>query len=103
MQLLLAIRTTNGGGRLAAVFSHFLLDLPIHPKFLALFPHSAAHMGVVVSGTLGATKYWWVQLAVLLLLTGIYAWGAWRSRHSNNLIAASCVFLVGLHLLMFPG
>jgi hypothetical protein len=86
-----------------AVFSHFLLDLPIHPKFLALYPHSVAHMGIVVSATLGAMNYWWVQLAVLLPLTGMYAWGASRSRHSNNLIAASAIFLIGLHLLMFPG
>ena len=28
-----------------AVFSHFLLDLPMHPPDLALWPDSAAHVG----------------------------------------------------------
>ena len=29
-----------------AVFSHFLLDLPMHPPDLALWPNSASHVGV---------------------------------------------------------
>ena len=28
-----------------AVFSHFLFDLPMHPKDLALWPHAATHLG----------------------------------------------------------
>ena len=28
-----------------AVFSHFLLDLPMHPPDLALWPNSASHLG----------------------------------------------------------
>ena len=86
-----------------AVFSHFLLDFSIHPKFLALYPHSSLHLGIVLSGTLGATKYWWTQLCVVGVLTAIYAQGARRLRFKANLIGASCVVIVGLHLLMFPG
>jgi membrane-bound metal-dependent hydrolase YbcI (DUF457 family) len=29
-----------------AVFSHFLLDYPMHPGDLALWPHSSAHVGL---------------------------------------------------------
>jgi hypothetical protein len=86
-----------------SVFSHFFLDFPIHPKFLALYPHSSLHLGLALSGTIGAIKYWWVQMGVLALLTAIYAQGAHRLRFQTNLIAASCVVLLGLHLLMFPG
>src|SRR5215470_3362453 len=50
-----------------AVFSHFLLDLPIHPKPLALYPHSAVHLGIGLSQVDRAT-YWWVQLAVVVAL-----------------------------------
>jgi hypothetical protein len=86
-----------------AVFSHFLLDFPVHPKFLALYPHSSLHVGIALSGTIGAMKYWWVQMCVLAALTPIYAHGARRLGFQTNLIAASCVLLLGLHLLMFPG
>jgi hypothetical protein len=86
-----------------AVFSHFLLDFPIHPKFLALYPHSSLHLGIVLSGTLGAAKYWRTQLCVLGVLTAIYVQGARRLRFKANLIGASCVVIAGLHLLMFPG
>jgi hypothetical protein len=85
-----------------AVVSHFILDLPIHPRFLALYPHSGIHMGVFLSGTLGARKYWWTQLAVVFVLTLVYIHGARRARVPSNLIAATSVLLLGLHLLMFP-
>jgi len=86
-----------------AVFSHFILDFPVHPRFLALYPHSSLHVGLTLSGTIGATKYWWVQMCVLASLTAIYVQGAHRLRVQANLVAASCVVLFGLHLLMFPG
>jgi hypothetical protein len=86
-----------------AVFSHFLLDFPIHPKFLALYPHSSLHVGIALSGTIGAMKYWWVQMCVVAALTPIYALGGRRLGFQPNLIAATCIVLLGLHLLMFPG
>lgn len=86
-----------------AVFSHFILDLPIHPKFLAIYPHSSDHVGLFLSGNLGAKRYWWAQLFVVLAITLVYVQGARRMRFQPNLLAASCVILLGLHLLMFPG
>lgn len=87
-----------------SVFSHFLLDLPIHPKTIAFFPHSSIHLGWN-SWTFGlapfwrATHYWWIELVVLVLLCLVYVIGAAKARFSPNLIAASCIFILGLHLM----
>lgn len=90
-----------------AVFSHFLLDMPIHPKNLALYPHSRAHLGGSLWGFGGrnfwfATRYWWVQLAVLLLLVFVYVQGARKARAPLNLICASALLIIGLHLMTLP-
>jgi hypothetical protein len=87
-----------------SVFSHFLLDVPIHPKNIALFPHSAAHLGWGLwsfgqTPWLGATKYWWVEMAVLSVLAVVYIQGARKARIPSNLMAASCLLVLGLHLL----
>lgn len=85
-----------------AVFSHFLLDLPIHPKNLALYPHSAIHLGWGL-WRIGPKNYWYVQLGVVIVLTFVYAQGARKLRFAANLIGASCIFLVGLHLMTWRG
>jgi hypothetical protein len=90
----------------AAVFSHFLLDLPFHPKDLALYPYSNVHLGWNLwdigadKSLLGATNFWWAQLVVLLVLLAAYALAARARAFPANLIGASCVTVVGLHLLM---
>lgn len=87
-----------------SVLSHLVLDLPIHPKPIALFPHSSVHVGWnswnfgLSRGWLGATHYWWIELAALIVLIGIYVRGARRS-FAMNLILASCLIVVGLHLM----
>src|SRR5437762_12690234 len=51
-----------------AVFSHFLLDFPVHPKRLALAPLSGVYLGWDLlawgsrPGWLGAINDWWLQL-----------------------------------------
>jgi hypothetical protein len=88
-----------------AVISHFLLDLPIHPKNIALFPYSRARLGWnlwefgLARSWLGITHYWWIELAVLLGLCAVYVAGAWRNRFPKSLVAASCVAVLGLHLM----
>ncbi len=81
-----------------AVFSHFLLDLPIHPKDLALYPHSDTHLGWGL-WSIGPRKYWYVQLCVLTVLTLVYAHGAPKLNIPRHLVAATCVLLLGLHLM----
>jgi hypothetical protein len=85
-----------------AVFSHFLLDLPIHPKDLALYPHSTVHLGWGL-WRIGPLYYWFAQLGVLLALLGVYVQGSLRQRLARDRIAMSCYLVVALHLLMFPG
>jgi hypothetical protein len=84
-----------------AVISHFFLDLPIHPKNLALYPHSSVHLGWGL-WRIGATNYWWVQLCVVIALTSVYALGARILKFTNNLIVASCILVLGLHLMTWP-
>jgi len=54
-----------------AVFSHFLLDLPMHPGDLALWPGSTVHLGMGLWRTL-PTAWWFVELAVLGAGLGYY-------------------------------
>lgn len=88
-----------------AVGSHFPLDALIHPKPLALYPHSAAHIpwdlwtwGAATAPAV-ATHYWWCELAVLLVLLAVYVGGMRQSALPRRLVAACCVALIGLHLL----
>jgi hypothetical protein len=88
-----------------AVFSHFLLDLPIHPLPLELYPHSSIHLGWAlwqwgsVPAALGQSRYWWVQLGVTLPLLAAYLLGRRRAAQPLNLAVASCVVVLGAHLL----
>ena len=81
-----------------AVFSHFLLDLPIHPKDLALYPHSTMHLGWGL-WSIGKRNYWYVQFCVLTILIWAYAQGATKLKFPGDLTAATCVLLLGLHLM----
>ena len=48
----------------AAVFSHFLFDLPVHPADMALWPGSSIHLGFGLWRAL--PKGWWfVELGVI--------------------------------------
>jgi hypothetical protein len=92
-----------------AVFSHFLLDFPVHPKRLALAPLTRVYLGwdLLVWGSrpgwLGAINDWWLQLAVLLALLLVYATGAHTSDLQPSAVAASIVLLIGIQLLtLFP-
>ena len=82
-----------------AVFSHFLLDMPIHPKRLALYPYSSVHIGWVASHGVFALKNWLVELFVVIALSVVYVIGAKRNSCPANLIAATLVLVGGLQLL----
>jgi hypothetical protein len=88
-----------------AVASHFLLDVLIHPKPLALYPHATLHApwDLWIWGTSKTsflfTHYWWIQFAIMVPLIGVYAVGARKRGFPTNLIAATALSLLGLHLL----
>ncbi len=92
-----------------AVFSHFVLDFPVHPKRLALAPMTDIYLGWDFlawgsrPGWLGAVNDWWLQLFVLLALLFVYVTGVRRAPMPASLVAAGCVVLLGLQLLtLFP-
>ena len=88
-----------------AGLSHFFLDFLIHPARLALYPHSSVHLGWdlwqygLTRSWLGATRYWWYELATLIVLLALYLWFSRKNRLPLNLVAASCVSVIGLHLM----
>ena len=85
----------------AAVFSHFLLDIPMHPPDLALWPGSSTHIGLGLWQTFPA-GWWFIELGVILVGWGFYYW---KSRGSPSFggrpVAAGIVLLV-LHLSNSP-
>lgn len=56
-----------------AVFSHFLLDLPMHPPDLALWPNASVHLGLGVWRT-WPNGWWFFELAVIVALWAVYYW-----------------------------
>ena len=84
-----------------SVFSHFALDMVMHPPDLALWPGSATHLGFGLWRAL-PVGWWFVEL-------GAVAAGCWyywhRSRSDRSFggraLAAVAVILI-LHLLNSP-
>ncbi|MDP9122424.1 MAG: hypothetical protein M3O15_13830 [Acidobacteriota bacterium] len=99
--LFLRLGRTVAAAMWLAVFSHFLLDLPIHPRDLALYPHSAVHLGWGL-WRIGPLNYWLAQLGVLLVLMLVYSQGARRQGFPARRIGATCAYLLAFHLLSLP-
>jgi membrane-bound metal-dependent hydrolase YbcI (DUF457 family) len=76
-----------------AVFSHFLLDLPMHPPDLAIWPLSAGHAGFGLWRSM-PIGWWFVELGVIAAGWAFYACG----RASRSF--AGRPMLVGLTLLV---
>jgi hypothetical protein len=85
-----------------AVLSHFVLDLPIHPRPLELYPHSGFRFDLHL-GPVSPMRYWVVQLAVVIALLAVYVAGMFRLRESRARIAQTCVGLLSLHVILLPG
>jgi membrane-bound metal-dependent hydrolase YbcI (DUF457 family) len=84
------------------VFSHFLLDLPIHPAPLELYPHSAIRFDLHIA-TVDSMTYWVFQLAVTLVLLAVYVAGMRRLRESRGRVVQTCIGVLALHVLSLPG
>lgn len=88
-----------------AVMSHFLLDIIIHPRPIALYPHSRIHVpwnlwqwGEATSAT-GFTHYWFVQLAIIVPLLSMYLMGSRDQKFARDLRWATVLTVLGLHLM----
>jgi hypothetical protein len=84
-----------------AVFSHFLLDLPMHPEDLALWPGSSVHLGLGLWRSL-PTGWWFVELAVVALGLGYYWRGARRATTFGGRAGMAALVVVLLHLANSP-
>ena len=88
-----------------AVASHFPLDVLIHPKPLPLYPHSSwrAPWDLWSWGASETpflfTRYWWVQFGMVVTLIAVYAMGARKHGLPVNLIGATALLVLCLHLL----
>lgn len=84
-----------------AVFSHFVLDLPLHPADLALWPGSETHLGLGFLQTL-PHGYWFIELAVLVGFWAYY-WSRTKAAPSISSRPISVgIALIVLHVLTSP-
>jgi hypothetical protein len=82
-----------------AVFSHFLLDLPMHPHDLALWPHSPVHLGF---GLWNTPFWWWAELAFIGIACAWYVADARRSGTYGGRAGWAVAVIVALHLMNSP-
>jgi len=84
-----------------AAFSHFLLDLPMHPGDLALWPGSSAHLGFGLWKSM-PVGYWWVELGTIALCCGYYWARARRVGTFGGRAGWACAVVLLLHILNYP-
>ena len=82
-----------------AVFSHFLLDLPMHPDDLALWPGSKVHIGLALWHT---PYWWWVELGFIVVMCGYYATRARKAGTFGGHAVWASVVVVALHMFNSP-
>jgi hypothetical protein len=92
------------GGEIAwllgfAVFSHYLLDFPMHPHDLPLWPGSSVRLGL---GLWETPSWWWSELALVLLACGYYVVRARRLRTFGRHAVWACLIVLALHLMNSP-
>ena len=84
-----------------AVFSHFVLDLVMHPADMALWPGSAVHLGFGLWRLL-PTGWWFVELGFVGLLLGYY-WNRSKTDQSfGGRPVAVVVTVLILHAMNSP-
>ena len=81
-----------------AVFSHFVLDLVVHPGDLALWPGAAAHLGFGL-WTIAPPLWWFIELAVIAA-GGWYYWQ--RSKSDRSYGGRAVAVIVLFHVLHSP-
>lgn len=83
-----------------AVFSHFLLDLLMHPGDLALYPGSAQHLGFGI--WLWQPGWWWFELGFVLLCGAYYLARARTLGTFGGRGLWVCAVVVALHIVNSP-
>ena len=84
-----------------AVFSHFLLDLPMHPPDLALWPGSSIHLGFGLWRSL-PSGWWFVELGLILVACAYYIRRALQTDVFGRRPWLVAAVIVGLHIFNSP-
>jgi membrane-bound metal-dependent hydrolase YbcI (DUF457 family) len=84
-----------------AVFSHFLLDLPMHPQDLALYPYAATHLGFGLWQRL-PVGWWFIEGALAVLGCGYYWVRARDSKTFGGRAGWAAALVLALHLSNSP-
>jgi LexA-binding, inner membrane-associated putative hydrolase len=84
-----------------AVFSHFLLDWPMHPADLALWPHSNAHVGVGLWRSL-PSGWWWIELLFVAAACAYYVARAKEQKTFGGRALWACAVILLLHVSNSP-
>lgn len=84
-----------------AVFSHFLMDLPMHPPDLALWPGSPVRLGLGLWRSLPA-GWWFVELTVIVAGLVYYWRRARRDATFGGRAWAVIVVVLLLHVMNSP-
>ncbi len=84
-----------------AVFSHFLLDWPMHPADLALWPHAGAHIGMGLWQQL-PVGWWWLELGFIAAGCSYYVAQARRHGTFGGRAIWACAVVVLLHIINSP-
>ncbi len=84
-----------------AVFSHYVLDLLMHPHDLALWPHASLHLGLGI-WTFHPPFWWFFELAFIALCLAYYVARARKLRTFGGRAWAVVGVVVVLHLVNSP-
>jgi hypothetical protein len=84
-----------------AVFSHYLLDLLMHPHDLAMWPYSPVHLGFGV-WTFHPPFWWFFELAFIALCLAYYVARAKKLQTFGGRAWAVVAVVVVLHIVNSP-
>jgi hypothetical protein len=84
-----------------AVFSHFLLDLPMHPPDLALWPHANVHVGIGLWRRF-PIGWWWIELTFLAVGCLYYVARARTRKTFGGHALWACFVVLVLHVMNSP-
>ncbi len=84
-----------------SVFSHFVLDLVVHPADMALWPGSQVHLGFGLWRVL-PTGWWFVELAVIGAGVAYYYWKSRTDRSFGYRAGVVASVVMVLHVLNSP-
>ncbi|MCA1663655.1 MAG: hypothetical protein LC659_05205, partial [Myxococcales bacterium] len=84
-----------------AVFSHFVLDLLMHPHDLALWPHSTTHLGLGI-WTIHPPFWWFFELAFIAACLAYYVARAKKLQTFGGRAWAVVAVVALLHVVNSP-